>query len=309
MREMYRDPGLRLFYRHSVGDGEVHLKELAQEQNLTGLQISGSRRKPMRWLMDVAERSVLILASQRGTMLVKDGPVDRVGLLHDRSVMIAPGPLTLTGLMARGTHEYTAYSLRDTDAQALISSWDRASALEPTSLGYGIQFCSGSTFAGEALDQLAIWSKNYISATYGRVLGALLCLGGVASAPTEPFSLCSIAIGTFPEPIQRLLDDVRQNPREPWSLKNAAAHAGYSPFHLSRAFKSAVGFGFPEFVERCRVESAIPKILGRTQPLDAIGIAAGFSSAPAMRDAFRENLGLLPSEFRSFAVEFESALA
>jgi AraC-like DNA-binding protein len=67
----------------------------------------------------------------------------------------------------------------------------------------------------------------------------------------------------LPDTIKDLISKVRQNPALAWPLKDAADMAGYSPFHFSRVFKNLVGYGFHEYVDRCRTECAVELLVNR----------------------------------------------
>lgn len=103
--------------------------------------------------------------------------------------------------------------------------------------------------------------------------------------------------------LRTLLEAVKDDPRQSWSLKEAAAMAAYSPFHLSRTFRTIAPYGFPEFVDRCRTELALSLLMSSTSSIEDIAQSCGFGSAQAMRNACREYLGFLPSELRSGQLE------
>jgi AraC-like DNA-binding protein len=100
-------------------------------------------------------------------------------------------------------------------------------------------------------------------------------------------------------PVMRALTErVKSRPDLPWPLKDASDQVGYSPFHFSRVFKSLVGYGFHEFVDRCRTEYSIRMLTTTDDPIEIIAAAAGFGTAQSLRESVKDHLGLLPSEFR-----------
>lgn len=101
------------------------------------------------------------------------------------------------------------------------------------------------------------------------------------------------------ESIQDLLAAIKLKPSAEWNLNSAAELAGYSPFHLSRLFRSTVNLGLPKFVEASRTEKAIEDLLAGTTPMNLLFEVCGFGSPQAMRMAIREFTGFLPSELRS----------
>jgi AraC-like DNA-binding protein len=101
------------------------------------------------------------------------------------------------------------------------------------------------------------------------------------------------------EPISKLIDLIKSTPQELWNLTRAAEIAGYSPFHLSRTFRTIANMGFPEYVDRCRTEVAIRKLLEGAESMSFVAGDSGFGTPQAMRTAFREYTGFLPSEMKS----------
>lgn len=121
-------------------------------------------------------------------------------------------------------------------------------------------------------------------------------------APTVEPTECHFHLATVPAQIsgslRTMLEQVVADPAGNWSLHRAAEVAAYSPFHLSRTFRSLSPYGFPEFVERLRCELATRALLGANRPLEDVAAATGFGSVSAMRAATREYTGFLPSELR-----------
>ena len=102
-----------------------------------------------------------------------------------------------------------------------------------------------------------------------------------------------------PDTIKDLIVKVRQNPALPWPLKDAADMAGYSPFHFSRVFKGLVGYGFHEYVDRCRTECAVELLVTNDMPVDLVASTCGFGTTQGLRESVKEYLGLVPSELRA----------
>jgi AraC-like DNA-binding protein len=105
------------------------------------------------------------------------------------------------------------------------------------------------------------------------------------------------------ENIHDLVTSIKANPAQDWNLSAAAEVAGYSPFHLSRLFRSTVNMGLPQFVEACRTEIAIEELLNGKTPMNVLFENCGFGTPQAMRSAIREYCGFLPSELRANPAE------
>lgn len=103
----------------------------------------------------------------------------------------------------------------------------------------------------------------------------------------------------LPDTIRDLVLRVRQNPALGWPLRDAADAAGYSPFHFSRVFKNLVGYGFHEYVDRCRTECAVDLLCSSDQAVDQVASSCGFGTTQGLRESVKEYLGLVPSELRS----------
>ncbi len=103
----------------------------------------------------------------------------------------------------------------------------------------------------------------------------------------------------LPETILQLIDKVRKSPASAWPLKEAADMAGYSPFHFSRVFKSLVGYGFHEYVDRCRTECSVDMLVTTDNPVDLVASTCGFGTTQGLRESVKEYLGLVPSELRN----------
>ncbi len=103
----------------------------------------------------------------------------------------------------------------------------------------------------------------------------------------------------LPETIMQLVKKVRVSPSGAWPLKEAADFAGYSPFHFSRVFKNLVGYGFHEYVDRCRTECAVELLVTSDLPVDLVASQCGFGTTQGLRESVKEYLGLVPSELRA----------
>ena len=107
----------------------------------------------------------------------------------------------------------------------------------------------------------------------------------------------SICLGT---PFAPLLSAVRSAPGEDWSIQRAADMVSYSRCHFSRTFRAVTGIGFPHFVDACRTEAALARIVYTQDPLEVVAYECGLGSPSGMRTAFKEHTGLLPSEMRTY---------
>jgi transcriptional regulator GlxA family with amidase domain len=99
---------------------------------------------------------------------------------------------------------------------------------------------------------------------------------------------------------------IAANPELSHSVANMARHAGMSPRHFARLFRTEVGMTPAAWVEATRV-SAARKLLenGHDTP-KLVAAKCGFSSVDTLRRTFSRYVGITPAEYRkrqSFAPE------
>lgn len=287
-------PGARLAFLHSVHAGEMVIDPKYAQEGLSVTRQWGIRRKPMQWSAAREYGYQFALLVLRGTFLVQGH--NRRYLVPPRTLIHMPSESGLHALASRGEHDHLIITWREEETKGLVK-WieDR----QQSTVAPRLIHCRPTTDAGFTLATLISQIENPGEATKPVVLGLLHALIGAAA--TQPYSMRISDTGCdFPLPLMNLIETVRTSPDRDWSLNGAAAEAGYSPFHLSRTFKALAGYGFPEFVDRCRTEIAVEKLLGDAEiHADDVAIQAGFGSTQAMRDAFRDYVGFLPSELRS----------
>jgi AraC family transcriptional activator FtrA len=104
---------------------------------------------------------------------------------------------------------------------------------------------------------------------------------------------------TLESPVARLLDRLRQAPREAHTVASMAAFAAMSKRTLQRRFKQATGLAPLDWLVRERV--AIAKELLETHPtlgIEAVADLAGFGSPESLRRHFRLQRLPAPSNYR-----------
>jgi AraC-like DNA-binding protein len=102
--------------------------------------------------------------------------------------------------------------------------------------------------------------------------------------------------------LRRARDLIDRDYAEPLDLDAMAGEAGYSRFHLARAFKAAYGETPRTYLTRRRIERA--KTLLRTANLSVTEICflVGFASLGSFSARFRDLVGRSPSDYRDDAV-------
>jgi AraC-like DNA-binding protein len=86
---------------------------------------------------------------------------------------------------------------------------------------------------------------------------------------------------------------------EPLRLRDVAARAGCSPWHLARAFHAVVGTTIGRHITRLRLRSALERVLDTDEGLTKIAIESGFADHSHFTSAFRREYGATPSQVRA----------
>lgn len=92
---------------------------------------------------------------------------------------------------------------------------------------------------------------------------------------------------------------VEENYREDISMKQAARALGYSENYLSRAFHTAVGMNFRQYVNQYRVQLACRLIEQRRGSMTRIAMESGFQNIRSFNRAFMRATGRTPSHYGS----------
>ena len=235
----------------------------------------------------------------KGTILVRRGLGGRWSVLAPESVGFVSGPSPVSVSLARGEHKLYVMLWHGESAAALHRWVLRERRSVKTGQVLQGVFSTPFQHVKEAdLDRLAADARRGADWVLPVFFSYAHC--GVAECVKS-----EDAVGLTPLPsdlppvLVALIDRVKEHPEHPWPLKDGADFVGYSPFHFSRVFKTLVGYGFHEFVDRCRTELAVRKLTATDEPVESIAAACGFGTAQGLRESIKEYLGLLPSELRA----------
>ncbi|MHB8636285.1 MAG: helix-turn-helix transcriptional regulator [Fimbriimonadaceae bacterium] len=251
-------------------------------------------QKPVNGFAEVPVGANAVCINLHGALLARAAGVSKILLVPPRSLLFVRGGVRLNLQAARGQHEAILLSWLASVAPAL-ESWISAKssgkggrqvacrAIDPHLAGFVIRLEAIRSGPDDLIEPM--------------LLGLLHeCVAELLSEPNE-VQLANVPPG-LPDTVQDLIKEVRAKSAQSWPLKEAAELAGYSPFHFSRVFKQSVGYGFHEYVDRCRTECAIDLLVGGNSAIDLIASACGFGTTQGLREAVKEYLGLVPSELR-----------
>lgn len=266
---------------------------------------SGNIRKTMQGRMRIIPEAHTVLFVRKGTALIW-GEVDkRWFVIPPESATYIRGPSAFIMSFARGEQRIESIGWQSKSVP-FLSEWlerqrvrgskgDRPRVL--ATMPYNPIFttvvqrfddsCAGNPEMAEPL---------IFSVLYELLPKLVRSRSRLGLAPVPP---------DLPPNIAQLVLQVRQRPDVAWPLKEAADLVGYSPFHFSRVYKALLGYGFHEFVDRCRTEHAVDMLCTSDTPIDVVAAASGFGTTQALRESVKEYLGLVPSELRTVPEDYD----
>jgi len=107
--------------------------------------------------------------------------------------------------------------------------------------------------------------------------------------------------------VERVITATREQPFEPWSLRDMSRVAYVSPFHFNRVFHQITGLPPARFVGALRLEAAKRMLLTSVLTVTNICYEVGYSSIGTFTTRFTRLVGLGPREFRRFPERVSTA--
>jgi len=132
----------------------------------------------------------------------------------------------------------------------------------------------------------------------GRMYAYLLSRVNTSPSPSPNLVASAVRVPSLPD-LQALRELVEQAPQKSWTLARLADRAGYSPFHLLRAFRLAFHETPHRFVLRCRIDQARRLLAETTLSVTQICFSVGFESLGSFSTLFRQRVGWPPSAYRA----------
>ena len=100
-------------------------------------------------------------------------------------------------------------------------------------------------------------------------------------------------------PIQECCDYLDLHIEEELTLRQMAAHLGYSEYYLSHKFRQEMGMSFREYLTRRRLSKAPDLLRNHALTIKDISERLRFCSQSYFAEQFREVYGVSPSEWRA----------
>ncbi|HEY0868683.1 MAG TPA: helix-turn-helix transcriptional regulator [Fimbriimonas sp.] len=260
--------------------------------------ISGLVAKTAVGVSNVPGGMNALCINYKGTLIARSGPQSRLVLIPPRSITYVRSARVILQA-ARGDHQSLLLTWHS-NITGLLNHWietrqgarsgaatTRSIACKPIDPYFKPTLTRLDDALNGSADTMEPLIVSFLYETVSRLMSSLDQVQ-LAAVPAD-----------LPETIQALVLRVRTNPALAWPLKEAADAAGYSPFHFSRVFKNLVGYGFHEYVDRCRTECAVEMLCTTDHAVDLIASTCGFGTTQGLRESVKEYLGLVPSELRS----------
>lgn len=301
MRAVESEPTIEMHFNCGPEPGPLERVPFEGMEHLRLETIAGHAARTMAGSLAVPSGVSALCVNLRGTLLARVNGQPRIVIIPRRSLTFIRGGTKLVVQAAKGEHE-TQILLWSGGVTPFLEAWlsDRAALegprsvackpIDPGFLGAVDRFDAAVRGSADVREPLLV---SFIYEVVTR-----LASGGdqvqLAALPAD-----------LPETLRDLVEQVRESPTGGWPLRGAADAAGYSPFHFSRVFKQHVGYGFHEYVDRCRTECAVDMLCTTDSPVDIVASTCGFGTPQGLRESVREYLGLVPSELRTVPDQIE----
>ena len=122
-------------------------------------------------------------------------------------------------------------------------------------------------------------------------------LATVALRLTESPSPLSLPIPTT-EPLHRALALTEATSSDDLTFTDVAYRTGQSPRALSRRFAEEMGMTWRQALCRIRMMHAVEALAGSDMPVTEVAFLVGYNSVSAFNAAFRDLLGVSPTQYR-----------
>ncbi|MDF2926936.1 MAG: transcriptional regulator, AraC family [Paenibacillaceae bacterium] len=98
--------------------------------------------------------------------------------------------------------------------------------------------------------------------------------------------------------VERMLEWVEANFRQPFSLETLSRELHLSPYHISHLFKKHTGMTLSDYVASHRIREACALLANTNSSIAEIGRSVGGFSAPHFSQLFKKHKGITPNAYR-----------
>lgn len=278
--------------------GDFRFNRRSEGSSVHAYRLAGRCELSATAHLDVPPGVFLLVVNVEGTVLMRCRTEKRWTIVSRGTLAFAATPRRLVASFGRGDHEIDLFWWSDS-LTPQIAEWAKTECAERT---HTVQYRSVAPVFNSIVERLNEGLAEpmprqellLLSCVYEMVPRLTDSTHGLHLAPLPP---------DLPKALRDIADQVTRNPKASWAIRDAATLAGYSPFHFSRVFKQHAGYGFHQFVDRCRTELAVNKLCNSHATIEDIARHCGFGTSHTLRDSIREYLGITPMELRTAAEE------
>jgi AraC family transcriptional regulator len=98
--------------------------------------------------------------------------------------------------------------------------------------------------------------------------------------------------------IEKILEYIHLNIREPLSLDDLAAQSCWSRWQLQRVFQDYTGFSVAQYVKEIKLSQAAEQVLSGNQRMLDVAFEFGFNSEISFNRSFKQFFGVTPKRYR-----------
>lgn len=160
----------------------------------------------------------------------------------------------------------------------------------------------------KVLDQFSLTSRTAFSILLNRIYKELLVMDTASPLAMEGLTLellsnlsrssSRVAKNGRPRWLRQAFDYVHAHFNEAIRLDDIAKSVGVHPVHLARTFRESYGLTLGEQVRALRIEFACTLLSTSDTRLAEIAVSSGFCDQAHFSKAFKQYVGITPSEYR-----------
>jgi len=100
------------------------------------------------------------------------------------------------------------------------------------------------------------------------------------------------------EIVDVIVDWIDEHLDEGLNIEDVAVRAGYSRWHLQRAFKEKKGITLASFIRHRRLDQAAQCLVTSSKSIMTISMDLGFSSQQCFQRVFKKHFNITPRDYR-----------
>jgi AraC-like DNA-binding protein len=241
----------------------------------------------------VPDGTLILVSPTEGVSLVRSQ--GRTFLLESGVSALIAGPASIDILLSRHSTEFIVTAVNDPGITALAG--ERTLGIRRSEM----RLLLNSDVLSPALYFEQDYATNFENRSFEKRNAMLAILLATSARKPSLSELFALKYSGSPGSMYEVLKEIWKSPELDWNLSRLAQITNYSPFHVSRLFRSEFSIGFKDYVTECRARRAIEAICWTKNSLEEIGDRVGYPQRQMLRGAIKSATGFLPSDVLRFA--------